>query len=259
MDKTDKSKADKIKAKYMAIFREEATEHLDNLSLGLLELELRPDDKELIHSLLRAAHALKGSAALMGLEQIKELAQKLEDIFKAIDDKLLIVSTEIVDALLAGTDTIKAIVDSAGSETEIKKAIQKAENKLDAVLAPLLGLEKFWSEAQALFKNVQKLLIKLTEETASAEVLKDLCLKIQRLKELSALIPALADLTPCLGKLEFYLIKFKEHETGPSRLTPALLIIAIISELEVIVNSPDHDRKEPIALIIALLGKLQSL
>ncbi len=104
------------KAKYIGIFREEASEHLDNLSLGLLELELSEGDAELIHSLLRAAHTLKGSAKMLGLEQIGEIAHKMEDIFKAVEDGDLSVSAEAVDALLAGTDSIKEIMEKVGTE-----------------------------------------------------------------------------------------------------------------------------------------------
>jgi len=130
------------RTKYIAIFREEAAEHLANLSLGLMELELRPEDKELIHSLLRAAHTLKGSAKMLGLEQIGEVAHKMEDLFKAIEDKLIGVSSETVDALLAGTDTIKEIVDSVGAEVEKEVDIQKPLHKLMAALEILEKPEK---------------------------------------------------------------------------------------------------------------------
>jgi len=97
--------------KYIRIFKEEAEEHLSSLSLGLLELEQRAQDKALIHELLRNAHTLKGSAKMLGLAHIGEVAHKMEDIFKAIEDGALEISPALIDILLMGTDTIRDIVD----------------------------------------------------------------------------------------------------------------------------------------------------
>ncbi len=72
--------------KYIRIFQEEAEEHLTSLSLGLLELEQCSDDAELIHELLRNAHTLKGSAKMLGLGHIGDVAHVMEDIFKAVED-----------------------------------------------------------------------------------------------------------------------------------------------------------------------------
>jgi len=127
------------KTKYIGIFREEAAEHLDSLSLGLLELELSAGDKELIHGLLRAAHTLKGSAKMLGLEQIGEVAHKMEDLFKAVEDGEIPVSAETIDALLAGTDSIKEIMESVGKEGGQPPDTSEVLGKLLSVLE---GAEK---------------------------------------------------------------------------------------------------------------------
>ena len=121
-------------SKYIGIFREEAAEHLENLSLGLLELELSPEDSKLIHSLLRAAHTLKGSAKMLGLEHIGEVAHIMEDIFKEIEESRIDISPETVDALLAGTDIIKEIVDNVGAGSEGEIDLEEVMGKLTAVM-----------------------------------------------------------------------------------------------------------------------------
>lgn len=108
-------------AKYIRIFKEEAEEHLSSLSLGLLELEQRAQDRALIHELLRNAHTLKGSSKMLGLTHIGEVAHKMEDIFKAVEDGVLTISPALIDLLLMGTDTIRDIVDriSRGEATDL--------------------------------------------------------------------------------------------------------------------------------------------
>jgi len=122
-------------SKYIGIFREEAAEHLENLSLGLLELELKPGDAELIHELLRAAHTLKGSAKMLGLDHIGEIAHKMEDLFNDIEGGRLSISPETVDALLAGTDTIKDIVAQVGTSDAEVPDIGEVLTKLDDAIA----------------------------------------------------------------------------------------------------------------------------
>lgn len=54
----------------------EAGEHIQNLNKGLLSLEKDPSDSSLIDELFRAAHTLKGSAAMMGYQGISDVAHK---------------------------------------------------------------------------------------------------------------------------------------------------------------------------------------
>lgn len=102
--------------KYISIFREEADEHLTSLGLGLLELEQRSSDKELIHELLRNAHTLKGSAKMLGFNHIGEVAHKMEDIFKAVECGSLSINASLIDVLLLGTDTIRDIVEKISTQ-----------------------------------------------------------------------------------------------------------------------------------------------
>jgi two-component system chemotaxis sensor kinase CheA len=66
-------------AKYRAVFLEEATEHLEDLSRALLELEREPARAEAIDLAFRMAHSIKGMAASLDYEPIAEVAHRLED------------------------------------------------------------------------------------------------------------------------------------------------------------------------------------
>ena len=73
------------KEKYLKIFRQEADELLKKIKENLLNLESHPEDKESLNTVLRAAHTLKGSARMVGLDEIGKLAHKMEDLLKALE------------------------------------------------------------------------------------------------------------------------------------------------------------------------------
>jgi two-component system chemotaxis sensor kinase CheA len=48
------------------VFRQEASELFETLEATLLDLGLRPDDRDLVDSAFRALHTIKGSGAMFG-------------------------------------------------------------------------------------------------------------------------------------------------------------------------------------------------
>ena len=66
-------------AKYRALFLEEATEHLAEMSRACLALEKEPANGEAIDLVFRLAHSIKGMAASLEYEAVTRLAHRLED------------------------------------------------------------------------------------------------------------------------------------------------------------------------------------
>jgi two-component system chemotaxis sensor kinase CheA len=71
-------------AKYRAVFVEEATEHLSEISRALLELEKDPTHADAIDRIFRMAHSIKGMAASLEYGSVTDLAHRLEDRMQAI-------------------------------------------------------------------------------------------------------------------------------------------------------------------------------
>jgi len=66
-------------AKYRALFLEEATEHLAEISSALIELEKDSSAAESIDRVFRMAHSIKSMAASVGHDAIADVAHRLED------------------------------------------------------------------------------------------------------------------------------------------------------------------------------------
>src|SRR3954454_3193985 len=99
------------------MFYEEARELLISLEEGLLELERRQGDRAHLDRTFRAAHSLKGAAAMVGLESIARFTNGIEAVLEKIRGGTLAVDSDIITTLLESRDHLAAMVEgeAAGS------------------------------------------------------------------------------------------------------------------------------------------------
>jgi len=106
-------------SKYLALFVSESREHLDAFSAGLVRLEKAggagEDPAAGVDELFRHAHSLKGMAAAMQQEGIALVAHRAEDVIGAIRARGEAPTSEVVDLLLAVTDSLSEMVREAGA------------------------------------------------------------------------------------------------------------------------------------------------
>lgn len=70
----------------MGYFIEEAKDHLNTIEQGLLNLQATIADPEMASEVFRAAHSVKGGAAMLGLDSIQHTSHRLEDYFKVLKE-----------------------------------------------------------------------------------------------------------------------------------------------------------------------------
>jgi len=98
-------------------FQEEATEYLQRLNEGVITLESDPENRELIDQMLRDAHTLKGSARMVGLIEISDVAHRLEDIMVKVRESELRYVPKMSDSFFEALDMIVFLSENAGSDT----------------------------------------------------------------------------------------------------------------------------------------------
>ena len=91
-------------------FITEAKENLERLDEEFVELEQNPEDKELLSSIFRTIHTIKGTAGFFGFKTLEAIAHFAEDILSKLRDGLVIADEETIDVLLKAVDYIKAII-----------------------------------------------------------------------------------------------------------------------------------------------------
>ena len=121
---------DEKRKKYLRIFRAEADEHLAAIGRGLVDLEAGAAGAELIRNILRAAHTLKGSSRMLGLEEVGAIAHKMEDLIKAIEGRQVAAAAEVIDCLLAGADAIAKLLDPECAPPDCEAVIARLERSL---------------------------------------------------------------------------------------------------------------------------------
>jgi two-component system chemotaxis sensor kinase CheA len=96
-------------------FLAEAEETFVHMEQSLVLLESRPGDDQLLHSLFRDAHTVKGAAGLVGFDAVRDLAHDLEDVLERLRKRSLAVSDGLVTLLLRSVDVLRgAVSDAAG-------------------------------------------------------------------------------------------------------------------------------------------------
>ena len=99
------------------IFKDEAEEHLGNINRCLLDLEKNPDNRNLISELFREAHTIKGSARMLDVVSIQNLAHKMEDLLGLANEGGTKVTSEFIDLLCQGVDLIIQILNKLSYNT----------------------------------------------------------------------------------------------------------------------------------------------
>lgn len=102
-------------SRYLKVFLEEATEHVESLSSNLLSLEKNPGH-EVIEEIFRSAHTLKGMAGTMGFNKISELTHEMENLLDEIRAGKFPVTSSVVDVLLECVDLIQKMLEKIAVE-----------------------------------------------------------------------------------------------------------------------------------------------
>src|SRR3954452_2548757 len=88
----------------LATFRAEVEERVASLQAGLLVLETHPSPRQVVAGLFRDAHTVKGSARMLGLAGVLQVAHRCEDVLGALRDGGFVVRQDTINALLAPCD-----------------------------------------------------------------------------------------------------------------------------------------------------------
>ncbi|WP_372627519.1 chemotaxis protein CheA [Arsukibacterium sp.] len=92
-------------------FIAEANELLQDMESLLLQLENNPEDTDTLGAIFRAAHTVKGSAGLFGLDLIVSFAHVVEDVLDRLRAGEIAVSRDLVALLLECFDHLQYLVE----------------------------------------------------------------------------------------------------------------------------------------------------
>jgi two-component system chemotaxis sensor kinase CheA len=92
-------------------FFEESLEGLDAMEAALLALDSGSTDHELVHTIFRAAHSIKGGAATFGFAEVAAFTHVAESLLEEVRSERRGVDGELIDLLLRSVDCLRAMLD----------------------------------------------------------------------------------------------------------------------------------------------------
>lgn len=117
-------------------FVTEATEILENFAKDLFVLDQergKEPDPERLNSIFRAAHSLKGLAAMFGVDRLSRLAHRAEDVLDALRLGRVSLDDRLIDTLIETLDMLQALLARVSQGTgspDLEAAAEHLEERL---------------------------------------------------------------------------------------------------------------------------------
>ncbi len=243
--------------KALSDFVSEAQETIDALAKGLMRLEGAgaDPDPEVLNSVFRAAHSLKGLASMFGVERLSRLAHALED---ALDDlrmgrrpldagalDLLLEAPEVFSRIISeeASGAPQASHDAAAGLTErLRAAEQEAAAPGDDPLATV-----------ALGPEIRRLLTEYEEHRLSSALRKGLAIyRIRVAFELASFDEQLASLSGRLKELGEVVSTLPSSDMkDPTTIAFELLLATAAPRANVVLEAGPHAAVDPVAVVAA--------
>ncbi|MBF0193815.1 MAG: response regulator [Magnetococcales bacterium] len=108
-------------AELIALFVQEAVEHLETVEPDLLEMEESGEDTdaETVNRLFRSVHSIKGSAGFFGLTKISKLSHVMENLLGKVREKTIKADADVTASLLTGLDKLKTMIDDVSASDNV--------------------------------------------------------------------------------------------------------------------------------------------
>ncbi len=114
-----------------AAFLAESEEGLDTMEQVLLQMESSPPDPELVHTIFRVAHSIKGNARSLELNELAGFAHVVEDLLDIIREQQTLPTPEVVSLLLKAVDEMRAmLVTSSSGNHELSPKQQELRREI---------------------------------------------------------------------------------------------------------------------------------
>ena len=130
-------------------FLTEAGDLLEDVDSKLVELEQSPEDAELLATVFRGFHTIKGGAGFLEATHLVELCHKTENLFDKLRSKKLVLDAEMMDSIMAATGEVHRMFGEmrnghqpGAAPGELLDALDAAiEGKTAAAAAPVVQVE----------------------------------------------------------------------------------------------------------------------
>lgn len=107
-------------------FFEESREGLDAMEAALLALDSGATDHELVHTIFRAAHSIKGGAATFGFADVAAFTHVAESLLEEVRSERRAVDSGLIEVLLRSVDCMRAMLERSSQGRPVADAESEA-------------------------------------------------------------------------------------------------------------------------------------
>ncbi len=122
-------------SQFRSMFFEEARDYVAAFEQAVLILEREPSNTAAVHEMFRAAHSLKGCSATLGVNDVASFTHVLENLLDHMREGHVAASSELIELLLAASDTLAELLDTARKGRPAPAAAAELAERLAAPLA----------------------------------------------------------------------------------------------------------------------------
>src|ERR1035441_5155083 len=101
-------------SQFRQTFLQESADHIASMETSLLQLRSAPQDVELLNSIFRSAHSIKGGAGSFGFTNLAGFTHSLENLLERLRSLEMQASDEVIDALLPSVDVLRGFLEADG-------------------------------------------------------------------------------------------------------------------------------------------------
>src|ERR1700675_64077 len=117
-------------------FLTESNENLDTLDRELVLLEKDPQNSNILGSVFRSIHTIKGTCGFLGFTKLERVAHTGESLLSLLRDGKLVLNTEIASGLMSMVDAVRRMLEA------VEATGQDGESDYRDLIAQLLGLQQ---------------------------------------------------------------------------------------------------------------------
>src|SRR5262245_28996633 len=119
---------------FRQVFFEESMEGLEAMESGLLQLEEGTLAEEIINTIFRAAHTIKGSGGTFGFQELTSFTHVLESLLDEMRSGRRLVTQDAISLLLQAVDVLRGMLVALQAGTEIDQPrVTEIQTQLEAL------------------------------------------------------------------------------------------------------------------------------
>lgn len=120
----------------------ESRENLETIEVNLIELEENPGDSEIINTIFRPFHTIKGISGFLDLRKINALSHCTENLLDSARKGKFTIDNEITDVILQAVDVLKKLIDMVERGLEIGMTADDGDIEIDSLVARIEKMDR---------------------------------------------------------------------------------------------------------------------